>query len=114
MAWTYGGVRIFTEKDSGKIPNPRIDEVNPLATTETTYVHTAGRDSYTRSLTVVVWEGNWSSLLALVDGAEHALVSDAGAEGDWVIMNIKPKRIQALNKTDHPVVRVALDLMEVV
>ncbi len=110
--WSYGGVRIFVEKDSGKIPEPRIDEINPLTTTLTTYIYQAGREDYTRKITCVVWEGNWASLMALADGAEHALISDQGAEGNWVILTISPSRMQALNKT-AVVAKVQLTLMEV-
>lgn len=110
--WSYGGVRIFVEKDSGPTPEPRIDEINPLTTSLTTYIHQSGRESYSRKITCTVWRGNWELLQALADGSEHALISDVGAEGDWVILSIKPERKQALNESEV-VASVQLELMEV-
>lgn len=110
MTWTYGGVDIKVTEDSGLIPDWRIDEINPLTTAHVTYIRQAGRESYTRSLTCVCFE-NYPSLEALADGAAHILVTDFGSAGSWVILDIKPERLQ--DKRATPVVKVRLTLMEV-
>lgn len=111
MAWTYGGVTIVVEKDSGDKVTPRLDEINPLTSSLTTYINYAGTEAYTRELTVVMFE-NYASLTALIDGQSHALVSDHGAQGSYLITDANPNRVQDVKK-DAPVVRVDLKLLKV-
>ena len=109
---TYGGVRLYIDKDSGRSANPRVDMLNPLTTTLTTYIRQHGRDSDTRKISGHCM-GNYDELLALADGASHLLVTDLGNEGQWVIMDLDPTRKQALNK-DYLVVYWSASIMEVV
>ena len=108
--WSYGGVDIYIYEDSGKKPEPRIDYVNPITTLETTYIHQAGRESYGR--TVKGWcIENYASLLAVINGAGHILISDQGSLGTWVALSIKGDRKQ--DSRALPVVKVTMELMEV-
>lgn len=110
--WSYGGVRIYASSDTGKIPEWRIDEVDPIDQQyATTFVHQAGRESYTRKITATVMDGNFDAFIFLVDGAAHALITDQGSEGNWVIMDYSARRKQALNKSDV-VLEVNIELME--
>jgi len=109
--WSFGGVRIYVDEDSGRQANPRVDMLNPLTTTFTTYIRQHGRDSDTRKISGHCM-GNYEDLILLADGASHLLLTDLGNEGQWVIMKLDPKRKQAINK-DYLVVYFSADLMEV-
>lgn len=108
--WSYGSVDIYVYEDSGPKPEPRIDYLDPITSLETTYIHQAGRESYTRDLKGWCVE-NYTSFQALADGAGHTLISDQGNLGTWVILSMKGERVQDSRAT--PVVRVTVELMEV-
>jgi len=108
--WTYGSVSILVEEDSGPTPEPRVDLISPLALEYVTYIHQAGRESYTRRIKCVCIE-NYGDLKTLADGESHALVSDQGSLGNWIITSIKGERMQDSRAT--PVVRVVPELTEV-
>lgn len=108
--WSYGGVDIYVNKDSGPKPEPRIDYINPITSLRTTYIHQAGRESYTRTIECICIE-NYDDLLALADGAGHELISDQGTLSGWVVTDIKGDRIQ--DSRALPVVKVTMELMEV-
>ena len=108
--WSYGGVDIYIFEDSGKEVEPRIDYVDPITSVLTTYIHQAGRESYTRTIEGWCIE-NYDSLLAVVDGGEHTLISDQGSLGGWVTLSIKGERVQ--DSRALPVVKVTMELMEV-
>lgn len=109
--WSYGGIRIYVDADSGRKANPRVDMLNPLTTTYTTYIRQHGRDSDTRKISGHCM-GTYEDLLALADGASHLLITDRGNEGQWVIMDLDTRRKQAINK-DFIVVYFTASLMEV-
>ena len=48
--WSYGGIRIYVDTDSGRQANPRVDMLNPLTTELTTYIRQHGRDSDSRKI----------------------------------------------------------------
>ena len=111
ILWSLGGVKIAVEKDSGDTVTPRLDEINPLGSALTTYLHYAGTEAKKRSITGVLFENYESAFIALIDGTAKALVSDQGAEGNYVILSLKPERVQD-TKRDLPVTRVDIDLMK--
>lgn len=108
MPWTIGGVRIYTEKDSGWETTPRLPEINILDSTQTIF-HDAGRPSYTRSLQFVVFSGYFANIIPLANGAVQALVSDFGAEGDVMIRSLKPTRLQDISRATR-VHRVQMEI----
>lgn len=97
MPWTIGSVRIYVEKDSGWETTPRLSEINVLDSTQTIF-HDAGRPSYTRSLQFVVFSGYFANILPLADGTLQPLTSDYGAEGDVMIRDLKPTRLQDIGR----------------
>jgi len=113
MAWYIGGKRIYVEKDSGWQTTPRVGEVNVLDSNET-ILHCAGRPSYNRDITFVVFSGYFNTILPLaacsVSGI--ALVSDQGAEGNIVIKALKPDRLYDRSRTT-PVYRVTMSCIKV-
>ena len=107
MAWTLDGVRIYVEKDSGWEHSPRLGEINILDSNQT-IIHDAGRPSYTRNITFVVFSGYHDNILPITDGA---LVSDQGAEGDVVVKNCSAERLQDIKRTTA-VFRVTMNLIK--
>jgi len=111
ILWSYGGIKLAVEKDTGDIVTPRIDAINPVATILTTYLHYSGTEALRRTITAVFFQNYEDEFLPLVDGAAHALVSDQGTEGDYVITAVKPDRLQDI-KRDLPVVRATIELVK--
>jgi len=111
MAWTYGGVRIYVEEDTGILRGRRQARIEVLDSTQTA-VHDAGRPSDRRELTFVMFSGYENNFLPLANGSGHALVSDEGSQGNWIIMG-EPgaNRVRALNY-DTSVYRVTMELMK--
>lgn len=107
MAWTLDGHRIFVEKDSGWDHAPRIGEINVLDSSQT-IIHTAGRPSYTRDITFVVFSGYHATILPITGGA---LVSDQGAEGDVIVKSCGAERLQDIKRT-AAVFRVTMTLVK--
>ena len=107
MAWTLDAVRIYVEKDSGWAHDPRIGEINILDSSQT-IIHTAGRPSYTRDITFVVFSGYHASIIPITDGA---LVSDQGAEGDVIVKSCSAERLQDIKRT-AAVFRVTMALVK--
>ena len=107
MAWFLDGHRVYVEKDSGWAHDPRIGEVNILDSNQT-IIHTAGRPSYTRDITFVVFSGYHANILPITDGA---LVSDQGAEGDVVVKSMSAERLQDIKRTTA-VFRVTCSLVK--
>lgn len=112
MAWTLGGISLTVENDSEDSIKPRIDFIDPIVSSLTTHAHFAGTEGKRRTLKCVFWETYESEFLPLVDGAAKALVSDQGAEGNYVILSAKSTRLQDL-KRSAPVVRVDIELLKV-
>jgi len=113
MAWFLDTVRVYVEKDSGWQTTPRVGEVNVLDSNET-IIHCAGRPSYTRDITFVVFSGYFTNILPLATCSVSgiALVSDQGAEGSIVIKNLKPDRLYDRSRTT-PVYRVTMSCIKV-
>jgi len=110
MAWTLDGVRIFVEKDTDWQTEPRLGENDVLDSTQT-QLHYAGRPSYRRTLTFVVFSGYQANILPLADGVVKALVSDISAQGDVVVMSFKADRILDTSR-DTAVYRVTAELVK--
>jgi hypothetical protein len=112
-SWSLGGVSLYVFKDSGDEPRPRIDYVNPITTTQTTYIQQHGKDSPKRELQAYLIE-NYVSLFNLVDGTAKALVSPWGSEGTYVITDTKSERVQDFTFCGARVtVRVTIDMVKV-
>lgn len=109
--WSYGGIRIYVDTDSGRQVNPRVDMLNPLTTELTTYIRQHGKDSDSRKITGHCM-GNYEDLLGVVDGASKTFITDLGNEGQWLITAIEPKRKQALNY-DSVIVHFSATLREI-
>lgn len=111
MAWTLGGYDIKVEKDTGDKTIPRIDLFNPVGSLLTTHVHFSGTEAKRRTITGVLFENYETEFLGLIDGTAKALVSDQGAQGTYLIMSVKPNRIQ--DSRTLPVVRVEVEMIKV-
>lgn len=114
MAWTLGGIRIYTEKDTGWQAEPRIGEIDVLDSNET-ILHCAGRPSYRRTITFVVFSGYHANIIplasCLVYSGGVALISDQGAEGLVQIKSLKADRLFDTSRTT-PVFRVTCELIQ--
>lgn len=114
MAWTLGGQRIYTEKDTGWQTDPRLGEIDVLDSKET-ILHCAGRPSYRRTITFVVFSGYHINILPLADclvwSGGLALVSDQGAEGLVQIKSFKSERLFDISRTT-PVFRITCELIQ--
>jgi len=109
MAWYLGGVRIYVEKDSDWQVDPRLGMIDVLDSSQT-IVHHAGRPSYLRSLTFVVFSGYQENILPLATGSGIPLVSDQGAQGNVIVKNFKADRILDISRIT-PVYRVTTELI---
>jgi len=108
--WTLGGYRVIVNGDSGK-PEPKISEHFVLDGTESVY-HYFGYGSPTRTLTGHLLDNpdDLPSLVALCNTATpSALVSDQGAEGDYIITSIAHQRIVDIKRV-KPVWRLTIEL----
>lgn len=111
MAWYIHGQRIYVEKDTGWQASPRRGEIDVLDSTQT-LIHCAGRPSYKRTLTFVLFSGYHANILPLADICSGIpLISDQGAEGDVYIMNLKADRIFDTSRTT-PVFRITAELLK--
>ena len=113
MAWTLGGHRIYVEKDSGWIASPRVGEINVLDSSET-IIHCAGRPSYTRNITFVVFSGYDVNIIPLADTCSVSgvlLTSDQGNEGYVYIKTLKPERLLDTSRITA-VIRVNAELIQ--
>jgi len=109
--WFIESVRIYVEEDSGLLTTPRIGKIDVLDSNQT-ILHHAGRPSYTRTLTFVVFSGYHAAVLPLADGAAKTLTSyDETNEGDYIITSLKGKRLQDISRTTR-VFRITMDLVK--
>lgn len=112
-SWSLGGVPIYVVKDSDDEPRPRVDMINPMVTTQTTYISQHGKESPKRELQAFLIE-NYSDLFALVDGTAKALISPWGNEGTYVITDTKSERVQDFTQCDARLtVKVTIDLVKI-
>lgn len=112
-SWSLGGVPLYVVKDSGDEPRPRVDYINPITSTQTTYIRQHGKDSPKRELQAFAIE-NYPDVFALVDGTAKALVSPWGNEGTYVVMDTKSDRVQDFSQCESRLtVRLTLDLVKV-
>jgi len=107
-------VRIFVEKDSGWIVEPRKGTVE-LLDTDYSILHTAGRKSMTRNISFVVFSGYYTNIVPLVDDSSVTFEDDAGTDWTVTIMKESPERLY--NFRDYydgtEVFRVSMDLMRI-
>jgi len=110
MAWFINAHRIYVEKDTGWQCQPRIGEIDVLDSIKT-IIHTAGRPSYRRNITAVVFSGYAANILPLANGSGYPLLSDQGNEGNVVIKNLKGERLFDTSRTT-PVIRFTMELIK--
>lgn len=110
--WTLGGYRIIVNGDTRK-PEPKISEHFVLDGTQSIF-HYFGYGSPTRTLTGTMLDNpdDLSPLEALCNTATpSALISDQGAEGDYLIMSIVSQRVMDIKRT-KPVWRFTIELKQ--
>lgn len=116
--WYLGGYRIYVEKDSGWQTTPRLGEINVLDSQQT-LLHDAGRPSYIRSLTFVVFSGYHESIIPLANNTVHSdgllLLSDqhpaAPGEGYVYVKTMKADRLYDRSRLTA-VYRVTVELIQ--
>ena len=112
-SWSLGGVPLYVVRDSGDEPRPRVDMINPITSSQTTYVNQHGKDSPRREIQCFAIE-NYSSVFDLVDGTAKTLISPWGNEGTYVVIDTDAERVQDFTQCDSRLtVRVTLDLVKV-
>lgn len=90
--WKLNNARIYVEKDSGWYCTPRKGTVE-LLDTSSSILHTAGRPSYRRDLSFVVFSGFASTILPLVSQDSITLEDDLGTSTTVSILDFKPERL---------------------
>lgn len=109
MAWYLNSERIYVEEDSGWKVERRNSEIDILDSNKT-IIHDAGRKSYTRDITFVVFSGYENRILPIIDNASGiSLTSDQGAQGNVYVHRFEPKRLQDVSR-DTPVYRITMEL----
>jgi hypothetical protein len=115
MTWKLGGHRIYVEKDSDWIIEPRKGTVDELDTNYT-HIHTAGRRSQTRKITFVVFSGYGTNIKPLIDDSTTTFEDEEGNIFTVSIMNVpSPERVynyrDSMDNTE--IIRTQMELMEV-
>ncbi len=108
--WSLGNVTIHVDKDSGWQAKPRKGTVE-LLDTEYSVIHYAGRPSYARSLSFVVFSGYAEEVLPLLTEESVTLVEDSGASTSVTIMDLKGERLYDYKLRD--IYRVNVELLQV-
>jgi hypothetical protein len=109
MAWYLNGERIYVEQDTGWKVERRSSEIDILDSNKT-IIHDAGRKSYKRDITFVVFSGYSSRILPIINNASGiSLTSDQGAQGDIYIHNFEAERLQDISR-NTPVYRVTMEI----
>jgi len=92
MTWYLNGVRIYVEEDSGFHAEPRKGTIE-LLDTEYSIIHTAGRPSYDREITFIVFSGYATSILPLLTEASIVFKDDADVETNVSLMKAPGTRL---------------------
>lgn len=92
MAWYLNGVRIYVEEDSNWTVEPRKGTIE-LLDTNYSIIHTAGRPSYDREVTFVVFSGYYASILPLVSSGTVTFTDDNDVQTNVTIMKAPATRL---------------------
>ena len=113
MASTLGGQTIYIDNDSDWQAVPNFGKIDPIGAT-TTVLHDAGIPSYTRTIGFwILANGVHDAILALVAAraAVNLTTKDDGSQGNVMIMEYSPRKIQALNYA-YPIYYATAELMD--
>ena len=110
MTWKLNGVRVYVEDDSGWISSPRKGTIE-LLDTNYSIIQTAGRESYKRELSFVVFSGYATSILPLAVEDSITFEDDEGTSTNVSIMNLSATRLYSYH--DRKIHRVKADFMVV-
>jgi len=92
MAWYLNGIRIYVEEDSSWKADPRKGTIE-LLDTNYSIIHTAGRPSYDREITFVVFSGYATNILPLVSSGTVTFTDDSATTTDVTIMKAPATRL---------------------
>jgi hypothetical protein len=92
MAWYLNNTRIYVEEDSGWKADPRKGTIE-LLDTNYSIIQSAGRPSYERDITFVVFSGYTTNILPIITTASIVLIDDSGTSTDVSIMKLAPTRL---------------------
>ncbi len=108
--WKLDDTRIYVEKDSGWYCTPRKGTVE-LLDTEYSIIHTAGRPSYKRDLTFVVFSGYYTEILPKLSVDSVTLLETGGSTTSVSILEMRPERLY--DYLGREIFRVDANLIEV-
>jgi len=92
MTWHLNSVRIYVEEDSGWNAEPRKGTIE-LLDTNYSIIHDAGRPSYERDLTFVIFSGYAADILPLLTSGIVVLTDDEANETNVSIMTAPATRL---------------------
>lgn len=111
------GVKIIVEQDTGDGYDPRWGLLDILLGT-TTVKHYAGEKSDKRRIVGVMClleagcnVNDYANLKAGLGNAAVAYVSDQGAQGNYIVLSMKPQELHDTGQ-DVPVYRVTIELLK--
>ena len=113
MASTLGGQTIYIDNDSDWQAVPNFGRIDPIGAT-TTVLHDAGIPSYTRQIGFwILANGVHDAILALAAAraAVNLTTNDDGNQGNVMITEYSPRKVQALNYA-FPIYYATADLMK--
>lgn len=111
------GVLIVVEQDSGDSYDPRWGLLDVLQGTAT-IKHYAGKKSDTRRIVGVMnlveagcGANDYATLKASLGGAAVPYISDQGAQGNYIVLRMRPEELQDVGQT-APLYRVTIELLK--
>lgn len=108
MTYKINNTRIYVEKDSGWQYKPRKGTVE-LLDTNYSIIHTAGRPSYSRSITFVVFSGYANDILPIANMTSVNFEDSAGTVTAVSVMDFKPEKLYDYFNRD--IYRVSMELL---
>jgi len=92
MAWYLNGVRIYVEEDSYWQAEPRKGTIE-LLDTNSSIIHTAGRPSYDREITFVVFSGYGTNILPTLTESSVVFKDDSDTSTNVSVFKLNPTRL---------------------
>jgi len=101
--WSIGGIPLVVEKDSEDYIKPRIAEIGPLDAVYN-YVHFGGTEALKRDITATLFSGykhynGGIGFYDMVGSGYRALISDQGAEGNYIITEARTEVLQDIHRS---------------
>lgn len=109
MTHKINNVRIYVEKDSGWQYRPRKGTVE-LLDTDYSIIHTAGRPSYSRSITFVVFSGYATDILPVANMTSVNYEDIEGTVTAVSVMDFKSEKLYDYFGRD--IYRVSMELLK--